>query len=48
MDIRNITEKAPEVENGAFLEKMFDLQKELMEGYIRIEGLPGYGKFSTI
>ena len=42
MDIRNITEKAPEVENGAFLEKMFDLQKELMEGYIRIEGLPRY------
>lgn len=42
MDIRNITEKAPEVENGAFLEKMFNLQKELMEGYIRIEGLPRY------
>lgn len=42
MDIRNIKEQAPEVQNGAFLEKMFDLQKDLMEGYIRIEGLPRY------
>lgn len=42
MDIRNIKEQAPEVQNGAYLEKMFDLQKDLMEGYIRIEGLPRY------
>lgn len=42
MDIRNITKEAPAVENGAYLEKMFDLQKDLMEGYIRIEGLPRY------
>lgn len=42
MDIRNIKEQAPEVKNGAYLEKMFDLQKDLMEGYIRIEGLPRY------
>lgn len=42
MDIRNIKEQAPVVENGAYLEKMFDLQKDLMEGYIRIEGLPRY------
>lgn len=42
MDIRNIKEEPPKVEGGAYLEKMFDLQKELMEGYIRIEGLPQY------
>lgn len=42
MDIRNIKTPPPEVEKRAFLEKMFDLQKELMEGYIRIEGLPRY------
>lgn len=42
MDIRNITKEAPAVENRAYLEKMFDLQKDLMEGYIRIEGLPRY------
>lgn len=42
MDIRNITKEAPAVENGAYLEKMFDLQKELMEGYMHIEGLPRY------
>lgn len=42
MDIRNIKTEPPQVENRAFLEKMFDLQKELMEGYIRIEGLPRY------
>lgn len=42
MDIRNIQTEAPEVKDGAYLEKMFDLQKELMEGYIKIEGLPRY------
>ena len=43
MDIRNIKEEPPKVEGGAYLEKMFDLQKELMEGYIRIAGpvIPG-------
>lgn len=42
MDIRNITKEAPAVENRAYLEKMFDLQKDLIEGYIRIEGVPRY------
>lgn len=42
MDIRNIKTAPPKVTNGAYLEKMFDLQKALMEGYIRIEGLPRY------
>lgn len=42
MDIRNITEEPPKVEEGKYLEKMFDLQKELTEGYIKIEGLPQY------
>lgn len=43
MDIRNINTPPPAVKtNGAFLEKMFELQKQLMEGYIKIEGLPRY------
>lgn len=44
MDIRNIKEKAPSVEHGLYLEKIYDLQKELMEGYIgKIEkDLPMY------
>lgn len=42
MDIRNIKTPAPEVQNGEYLEMMYLLQKELMEGYIKIEGLPKY------
>lgn len=42
MDIRNIKTPAPEVKNGEYLEMMYNLQKQLMEGYIRIEGLPQY------
>lgn len=40
MDCRNITEPAPEVKDGKYLEKMFELQRDLMDGYIKIEGLP--------
>lgn len=44
MDIRNIKEEAPKVENGLFLEEIYELQRELMEGYIgKIEkDLPMY------
>lgn len=44
MDIRNITEQAPKVEGGKYLEAIWDLQKELLEGYIgKIEkDLPMY------
>jgi hypothetical protein len=44
MDIRNIKEKAPEVFNGLYLEKIYELQKDLMKGYIgKIESdLPDY------
>lgn len=42
MDCRNVTVPPPEVEDGKYLEKMFELQKDLMEGYIKIEGLPRY------
>jgi hypothetical protein len=42
MDIRNIKTNPPEVINGNYLDNMFQLQKELMEGYIKIEGLPNY------
>lgn len=41
MDGRNFNFKdAPEVLNGAYLEKMYDLQLELAEGYLKIEDLP--------
>ena len=42
MDIRNIRTNPPEIVNGNHLERMFQLQKELMEHYIKIEGLPKY------
>ncbi|MCM1438827.1 MAG: hypothetical protein NC131_06400 [Roseburia sp.] len=44
MDIRNIKENPPVVENGKYLEAIYDLQKKLMEGYIgKIEkNLPPY------
>lgn len=42
MDIRNITKESPKVIKGNYLEAMYELQKELMEGYITIENLPNY------
>lgn len=40
MDIRNIKTPQPEVKDGAYLEALFDIQANLMEGYYKIEGLP--------
>lgn len=44
MDVRNIKEQAPQVENGKYLEEIWELQKKLLEGYIgKIEkDLPMY------
>lgn len=42
MDIRDIKEKVPMIEDGSGLNRMFDLQKELVEDYIKIEGMPEY------
>lgn len=42
MDIRSIKTPAPEVQNGEYLEKMFELQYVLMTNYMQIEGLPDY------
>lgn len=44
MDIRNIKQNPPTVEDGLFLESIYTLQKDLMEGYIgKIEkNLPMY------
>lgn len=41
MDGRNFSySEAPKVEGGQYLKKMYDLQMELLEGYLKIEGLP--------
>ena len=42
MDIRDIKEEPEIVENGKFLEKIYELQKVLLDHYIGIEGLPQY------
>ena len=42
MDSRNIKEPIPQIEDGKHLEKIYDLQKELLDSYIKIEGLPSY------
>lgn len=44
MDVRNILEPAPKVADGKYLEAIWDLQKQLLEGYIgKIEkDLPMY------
>lgn len=42
MDARDITEKVPEVKDGRYLEKIYELQKELIDHYVKIEGLPPY------
>lgn len=42
MDSRNIKEPTPQIEGGKHLEKIYDLQKELLDSYIKIEGLPSY------
>lgn len=42
MDSRDIKLEPDKVENNQYLEKIYELQKNLLEGYIRIEGLPQY------
>lgn len=42
MDIRDIKQEPPVIEYGKYLEKIYELQKELLDSYIKIEGLPQY------
>lgn len=42
MDSRDIKLEPDKVENNQYLEKIYELQKNLLEGYIGIEGLPQY------
>lgn len=42
MDIRDIKQEPPVIEYGKYLEKIYELQKELLDHYIKIEGLPQY------
>ena len=42
MDARDITEAVPIVSDGRYLEKIYELQKELIDHYVKIEGLPKY------
>lgn len=42
MDSRDIKENPPFIEDGTHLTKIFQLQKELLDGYIKIEDLPKY------
>lgn len=42
MDSRDIIEEPIKVIGGKYLECMYSLQKELLEPYIKVEGLPSY------
>lgn len=42
MDARDIKEIPPVVEDGRYLEAIYSLQKELIDHYVGIEGLPQY------
>lgn len=42
MDSRDILKEPEEVIDNTYLENIYSLQKELLEGYIGIEGLPPY------
>ena len=42
MDSRDIKEEPQEIVDGSYLDKIYDLQKVLLSGYIGIEGLPKY------
>lgn len=42
MDSRDIKENVPFIDNGQYLEKIYELQKELIDNYVKIEGLPEY------
>ena len=42
MDARDITTPVPVVEDSTFLEHIYELQKGLIDHYVKIEGLPQY------
>lgn len=42
MDARDITTPVPVVEDSTFLEHIYELQKVLIDHYVKIEGLPQY------
>lgn len=42
MDARDIKTPVPEVPGDKYLEKIYELQKELVDHYVKIEGLPQY------
>lgn len=43
MDARDfLNTPVPEYEEGKILEKIYELQKQLIDGYVKIEGLPPY------
>lgn len=42
MDARDIKEEVPIIKDGRYLEKIYELQKELINHYVKIEGLPQY------
>lgn len=42
MDIRDVKQEPPVIEDGKYLEKIYELQKKLLDSYITIEGLPSY------
>lgn len=42
MDIRDIKQEPEIVKDGKYLERIYELQKGLLDSYIKIEGLPPY------
>ena len=42
MDARDIKDPVPVVRDGRYLERIYELQKELIDHYVKIEGLPPY------
>lgn len=40
MDIRDVKESPVKVESGKYLEKIYELQTELLNHYVKIEGIP--------
>ena len=42
MDARDIKDPVPVIKDGRYLENIYSLQKELIDHYVKIEGLPQY------
>lgn len=42
MDSRDFTQEPKPIYEGRYLEEIYSLQKELIDGYVKIEGLPPY------